>query len=702
MKNKFIKILTLLVATTALFSGCQNRKDDISNNFGYLDIEMKTDMTTVIAKTKADADARIYKVEIVSQTDNSQEPIVFENHTTMPQRITLPYGKYKVVATSGDTEVVGMDAPYFVGETEVTIDAYATKTIAITAKLANVKISVSVDKKIIDNFKTYTLVITQNERSFTISDFSKSAYVKAGEPFAWKLQLTNNQNESYEIGDQVSQTEAREHYKFDFKVTEMTDPTMGAGGLTLKISTDLDVTEHDFMLEYNKFPMPVYTARENCFKLGETIFVNELTRGKIAIVDIEALAGIRNLSVRHMSDALTKLGVPSFVELSNSTTENRNALSAIGIEWSQLVVDQTKCFIDFSKLCNTAPLGMYEFTIQVEDKESKLIEQKVSVYVLPDQDHMPVDAQPWAKYAVFNGKWYTSEKPSDLTFEYRIEGQSEWTAVDQSLITVDQANKTISAKVGGLIPLSNYQYRTKASGTKEAAIMSFSTEDAPVMPNMDFEKGYTDGVFYPNASGGNSFWATGNLGTNMAGKGSVTTQTDDAVKGKAIKMYSVGGVMVVDHAAGNIFTGDFTKPSISMDPGVMKANAKFGRPYTGRPAGLKGYYKYKSTTITHDKYNVDGGIHKNKPDQCHIYVSLEYWGAATSRPSSPVVIGYGEFASEQNATEYTEFKFNINYNRTDVKPTHIVLVATSSRWGGDFCGGNGSELFVDEFEFLWE
>ena len=60
-------------------------------------------------------------------------------------------------------------------------------------------------------------------------------------------------------------------------------------------------------------------------------------------------------------------------------------------------------------------------------------------------------------------------------------------------------------------------------------------------------------------------------------------------------------------------------------------------------------------------------------------------------------------------TEYTEFQFDIEYKDKKAKPAMMTIVATSSRYGGEFSGsrvtgqvGAGSTLWVDEFELLYD
>ena len=90
-----------------------------------------------------------------------------------------------------------------------------------------------------------------------------------------------------------------------------------------------------------------------------------------------------------------------------------------------------------------------------------------------------------------------------------------------------------------------------------------------------------------------------------------------------------------------------------------------------------------------------------KNDECHIYLRL--------RDDKDNEIGYGEFIGKETVTQYTQFRFDVTYTNKTAKPAKITIVATSSHYGGDFTGmkvtgsvGVGSELWVDEFELLYE
>lgn len=310
-----------------------------------------------------------------------------------------------------------------------------------------------------------------------------------------------------------------------------------------------------------------------------------------------------------------------------------------------------------------------------------------------------VDA--WGLFANLAGA-VQPNNPNEGGFEYQKAGDATWQYIKGEVV-----GSSLTAKIVGLTPNTSYNYRAKL-GEALGADKTFKTETTPLIENLSFDSWSQDGKkMYPNATGGNSFWATGNEGVVLAGKTSNATPVEgaEAVKGKAAKLETIGKVMLAGIAAGNMFTGIYksgTPPAFA----DMKKLVVFGRPYTGRPTKLRGWYKYtpKLVNIAADKdFQFPDAM--NKPDWCNIYIRLENWGDATERPENAALItevASGDFRSDKETAAYTQFEIDIVYKTTTVKPTHVVLVATSSINGGDFCGGVGSTLWVDEFELLFD
>lgn len=70
----------------------------------------------------------------------------------------------------------------------------------------------------------------------------------------------------------------------------------------------------------------------------------------------------------------------------------------------------------------------------------------------------------------------------------------------------------------------------------------------------------------------------------------------------------------------------------------------------------------------------------------------------------PDIIAYGELPSGA-ATEgdgYVEFNIPLKYKNLTDKPTHIIVVCSSSKYGDYMTGGVGSTLYVDDFSFIYE
>ena len=349
------------------------------------------------------------------------------------------------------------------------------------------------------------------------------------------------------------------------------------------------------------------------------------------------------------------------------------------------------------------PLSIADFTKPVKFTVTYFdIVEEWTVTFVPKQIQAQTDsANPWAMFATLKGTVLPNSAET-TGFQFRVKGAEEWSVVETTA-----SGSAVEAVATELTPNREYEYRTFL-GQAYGETLTFTTLTAPTLPNMNFNSGYMDGLtFYPNATGGNSFWGTGNLGLNnpLAGsKPSNTIGVADAVKGMAMQLTSVGGITIVGHAAGNMFTGDFKMGSLSTNPDVLRTYVKFGRQFKGRPTGLKGWFKYQSSPITEFKYMPEMA---GKPDECHIYVKLEDWGDAAlapgERPANAKSIAYGEFFTANNINNYTEFSFPLIYAKEnmDFNPTHIILVATSSKYGNDFCGGVQSVLHVDEFEFLY-
>lgn len=698
------KYIAICVLSMLAISSC--KQNDIGGGelgtvqFGVA-TDPRADMYSV--STRSVESDPVYRLTIYK----SKTQVGFYEDYTKIEKLTLGAGKYIFVVEGGQDNPVAIDEPYFKGEEEVNVVAGQTVEVSIVAKLANVRLSATVSQIIKDNFKDYSFTVRGVELTKTMIEQGKSLFISASVPeFTWAIYLKNNQDVESAFSKEITDVVPRSHYKFAFDIDNTAGLEDGSAVLNLEVDNSVDLIESDIDISLEKKELPSFKYDNPNLVFGEQSVVNEVTRGANFKVAIKSVAGLKELKLRHSSIALDAVGIPRLFKPNSMDLGQAEDVNRKGITWSALGGTVTS-WIDFSALANTAPLGVYTLYVTVVDAENQSVDCVVDFVVLPDQNHITKAAQYGAKYAVLNGEWCTITKPAGMTFQYRAENAADWITVSSQSVT-DGKGKNFSARIVDLTPLTKYVYRTySADETLEdekelGQQMDFTTFDAPEIPNLKFDEGYWGGNnWFFNATGGNSYWASGNEGVtqSIVGMSANNIGTDDAVSGKACRLTSVPITMSlspVKFAAGSIFTGTY-----STDMGNPANSPKFGRPYKGRPMALKGWFKYKPVNINNDKDGV-AGDQWGKLDKCHIYISLEDWAGSSSRPGSPRIIGYGEFKTDRTVTAYEEFYIPIEYRDPSRIPTHVVLAITASHLGGAFCGGNGSELFVDEFELVWQ
>lgn len=392
------------------------------------------------------------------------------------------------------------------------------------------------------------------------------------------------------------------------------------------------------------------------------------------------------------------------------------------LKWTiDLVNTDGDRFSQSGEVSDVEPRDHYKFSFDVEGGTSTSggLALKVTVDgTLNDKEHvidiidLPVlnqevitgDANPWAMFAYINGKYTTDSAPEGLGFQYRKASETEWTDFAGE---ISYEGKTFSARITGLEPETLYEFRAvSAQDVRDDSAVQFTTEAADQLPNFNFDSWYKDGKnWYANADmGDNYFWDSGNKGANTLSEVNPTSPEETfVVSGKAVRMESK--YVILAFAGGNIYSGSFGSVS------GLGASINFGRPYTCRPTALHGWYSYAPKAI--DKVKAPYEDLKGTMDVGKIYVALTDWsspfnvntntGTFFVPDEDPAVIAYGELEIPENSNgEYKEFTIDLEYRDLERIPTHVLVVATASKYADYFTGGVGSTMYIDEFEFLFE
>lgn len=318
---------------------------------------------------------------------------------------------------------------------------------------------------------------------------------------------------------------------------------------------------------------------------------------------------------------------------------------------------------------------------------------------------------PWSRRAYISS---VAKEGTDIDIKYRKEGETDWDQVFDDEITFSE-DGNFYALLRHLSPATTYEYQA-AIGGQDFGLSTFTTDTVLQLPNSGFENWSeykrNDAVITTalavHGENEEMFWDTGNWGSaTIKGKYVTTPDESDFHGGKrAIKLQSEN--IVVKFAAGNLFAGKY----INTDG--MDGELDFGRPFTVRPSALKGWFKYTSVPISSVGDKLPSSVEdarKGMNDKAFIYVAVGDWDSPVRiktktlelfEKDDPHIIAYQEMVVDKTVSNWTEFKLNLDYRSLTRKPTHIVVVASASKYGDYFTGGNGSTLWLDDFELVYE
>ena len=333
-----------------------------------------------------------------------------------------------------------------------------------------------------------------------------------------------------------------------------------------------------------------------------------------------------------------------------------------------------------------------------------------------------VQADAWGKVMWLYGEGLSG---TDLGFKYRQKGSQEWLVAQDVKVN----GGSFSACVKGLEVLTEYEIMAY-SGDDTSAVQSVTTESITPLENGGFEDWATiKKIVCPYLSEESAFWGTGNPGAAMVST-TVTDKSDDVRPGTdgeySAKLESKFANMagIGKFAAGNLFIGKYI--STVGTNGIVG----FGHKFTSRPVALRFWIKYNCGAVDRIGTLPNGSdLQIGDNDTGSIFIALGDWtkeeygldadGKIKGTDDSPVivdtrdkatffnskseaVIAYGEYVINQSIDEWQQVTIPLDYVTTSKVPTHIVMVASSSRLGDYFTGSTQSVMWLDDMELLYE
>ena len=382
----------------------------------------------------------------------------------------------------------------------------------------------------------------------------------------------------------------------------------------------------------------------------------------------------------------------------------------------------------------TADQGNANIRVEVDGNSSEKIYQYTFNVATQVATSLGVKmAAAWSNFALLEGEVTSLSGTMDaaqMKFEYKKEGEddSHWITVEAT----STDNLTFQAKATGLTPNTRYTYHMKYVSEEETLTsesISFETEGQPLLPNGKLDDWYkNDKTWYAisqaDYQAGNRFWDTSNPGSTT-GAGALVNI--NPTTGNASIVHTAGGqsaelksvyasaVGIGKFAAASLYAGQF-KALV----GTSGAKIDFGRPFTGRPTQLRGWYRYATGQMDYVGSGVPSGIVKNETldlwsayvvlttgtyelDNTQLAATAKDFPALLKNDTDKFVVAYGAMpdAACIASSDWKEFTIDLVYKNLILKPTHVIIVISSSKYGDNFTGSTSSVLYLDDLEWVY-
>ncbi len=701
MKNSIFQItVALALALTAASCTVETSQE---KGKGYLYISTETDFSVVPVLKSAE--------EPVPLTIYDASGSVFGEYpdAEFMETLELPTGSYRALATKGTRQAAAFDAPFYSTSQDFQIRNSEVTNLALVLALDNVKVTAEFSQKIVDNFSSYVLTVTNGDGTLVYdvsaeggSTLDKEGYFAATGTITWSLSLVNNSGEKFDALTQTYENvRPRQHYHLSFDVEDA--PEEGEASFRIVVDDSMNERSFDLVLDFVNKDVPkmqtdVDLSASNVYYTGDS-------SEKLFTVTTPNQQDFTTLSLSHSDAALAAAGLPQNVELVDASPELISALAEAGIIATPVASGVHSADISLTSFISSLPAGVYEIEFFAQNVTTASKRWVYTFEVKSSVEAVSVNA--WARFASVEGRWLSPDKPDGLGFAYRTASSQEWSFTEASSIVYDEDAKTFRCDIP-LQPSADYVVKAVTGHESATREIAFTTEAEQVVPYMNFDTWtQSNDLWYANPTADDTssdfIWDSANSKT--FGMKLLTTSPEDnvvAVSGegkRAAKLQST--VLAGKFAAGNIYTGDFGKADIS----TMGAELEWGIPFASRPLALKGWYHYLPRTV-------DNGSHADmsgKTDIGQIQIMLTDWSAPfqinTGKSvfvdtNADYIIAYGSIDLNETSG-YTEFEIKVEYRDVMRKPRYIVIVAAASKYGDYFTGAKDSILYLDEFSLVY-
>lgn len=752
-------LYTLTFGLVSVFAGCSSEDLHINTEGrGRLVLvpEINAEVSTATV-SRGDSEDLLGKLNLVVDSINGEQKFLWnaeagipwqdDTHSAIAQ--TLDAGNYTIVGWAGDSVAASWTERYFRSDTtafEIKTDEETSVT--LTCNIRNTAVEVTYSEGFENVLSDFKLEVRSAEASLEfVERDERTGYFllpETDKSLEYVLTGTRPNGAAYEYTGKISEANTATKYTLRFNYT---DPALtGASAISVEID-EAPIAEETHIVQFRTSP----EITGHIIEEGESVKLENdkpysVTEDKFGDLTLTTKSSGRITSVAITIEGLANTPEGEVMLWGEGRDEEKaNALAAAGIS-GEFIDNTEKKVSSFpikfaSSFTDALKVGNYKFTVKVTDEAYGLSDETEErdansyeatfnlVITAPGPGAITLEPSAERPDELFEDEilmtGQTTGETDEVGFYIRKAGdETPWEEATYVPATPTSRsiakNTTFSAVASGLKAgevsyeyIAAFNHKPASDGAYKTTI----TGAAPQLPNAGFEDWDTSKTPYLiYADGGQIFWDSGNHGSAKMNKNITTPSSDKKHSGKySAKLQSqfVGAGAIGKFAAGNIFIGEYL--ATEGTDGVLG----WGRPWTARPRQLKGYVYYENVPVTHSSTDL---LKKGEQDQGIIYIALvdgttqSYNGITYPQivktkssdrqlfdSNASNVLAYGEvvFTESTSGDEMKDFIINLNWKDCSKKPSYIIMVASASRYGDYFTGGNGSVMYLDDLELVY-
>lgn len=636
--------------------------------------------------------------------------------------VKLAGGNYVAELWAGDSVSASFDKKYYKARVPFTISSGATQ-VELCGRIANVVASVNYNADVNDVLTDYTMTIGHDRGSLTFDDpDNQKGYFmmpSTDKNLSWTLTGKKNDGSQYTRKGVIENVKPCTEYILNVKCT----PTSSTDGAAF---IEIVIDETEIPVEDNITIILPPTISGYGFDIASPIYAPAYGVGRKSVYIAAATAQLSSLVIK--SQLLNQVVGGDDVDLLHGETAPSvlESLRSAGINWTynkDLAGEHSNIKINFEEaFMNKLGLGDYDIQFTATDSEGNVSSatMRISISEAKVIANQVADDDPstWATSAVLTADIAASDA-TNYAIEYRQLGSADWIRMAPTATV----GSTYTVNLTGLQPGTTYEYRAVCDDFAGSPLQ-FTTEAAAQIPNGGFEDWSKPGKPYLLYVGdeANMFWDSGNHGSSTLNKNVTEPASDVKHSGTysaKLKSQYVSFLGIGKFAAGNAFVGDYLKTD------GTDGELGFGREFTSRPKSLRLWIKYRPVAVTHEKTDKVPDLPKGAMDEGIVYFALTDGSVMDAEyPDFPMVvktkgkgqffdaerrakgdvIAYGEkrIVGETSGEDMIELVVPFDYYKLDAKAKYLIVCIAASRGGDYFVGGDGSTMWVDDVELIYE